>query len=186
MARDTSVLTIPNDTSYLPIVGAYVMAVAAQLGFDEADVADVRSAVDEACTHVIETAFEPGEEQTFAISCQRYPSGLKVTVADKGLPFDPRSIEEYDAHGGLDRKLGGLSLCFRHNRRPRFRLCSRRHISWLSQSSKSNDSCPDSNLSIRRRIRRHTYPRPLLPGSIPFSRMIDMQRLWSETTGCRP
>ena len=108
MARDISVLTIPNDTSYLPTVGAYVKAVAAQLGFDEADIGDIRSAVDEACTHVIETAFEPGEEQTFTISCQRHPSGLKVTVADKGLPFDPRSIEEYDAHGGLDRELGGL------------------------------------------------------------------------------
>jgi hypothetical protein len=38
MARDTSILTIPNDTSYLPVVGAYVMAVAAQLGFDDTDV----------------------------------------------------------------------------------------------------------------------------------------------------
>lgn len=32
------------------------------------------------------------EAQTFTMSCQRHPSGLKVTIADRGLPFDPRSI----------------------------------------------------------------------------------------------
>ena len=108
MPKDTSVLTIPNDTSYLPLVGAYVKAVAAQLGFDSDDIGDIRLAVDEACTHVIQTAFEPGEEQNFSISFERYPSGLRVTIADKGMPFDPRSIQTYDAHGGPDRELSGL------------------------------------------------------------------------------
>jgi RimJ/RimL family protein N-acetyltransferase len=65
-------------------------------------------AVDEACTHVIETAFEPGEEQELVVSCRRAPGGLEVTIADKGLPFDPGSIAEYDARGGLDRDLSGL------------------------------------------------------------------------------
>jgi serine/threonine-protein kinase RsbW len=108
MPKDTSTLTIPNDTSYLPTVGAYVRAEAKRLGFEDADLGDIRLAVDEACTHVIETAFEPGEEQDLAISCQRYPSGLRITIADKGMPFDPRSIKEYDVHGGLDRDFGGL------------------------------------------------------------------------------
>ncbi|MEJ2555673.1 MAG: GNAT family N-acetyltransferase [Anaerolineae bacterium] len=108
MARDTSILTIPNDTAYLPVVGAYMKAVAAQIGFDDADIGDIRLAVDEACTHVIETAFEPGEEQSFTVSCQRYPSGLRVTIADKGMPFDPHSIPAYDARGGPDRELRGL------------------------------------------------------------------------------
>lgn len=108
MVRDSSTLTIPNDLSYLPLVGAYVTAAAGQLGFDKVDSGDVRLAVDEACTHVIETAFEPGEEQELVISCRRSPGGLEVTVADKGLPFDPDSIAEYDAEGGLDRDLSGL------------------------------------------------------------------------------
>ncbi len=108
MPKDTSILTIPNDTSYLPVVGAYVMAAATQLGFDGAHVFDIRLAVDEACAHIIETAFEPEEEQDLTISCQRYPSGLRISIADKGLPFDPRSIKEYDARGGPDRDLTGL------------------------------------------------------------------------------
>jgi anti-sigma regulatory factor (Ser/Thr protein kinase)/RimJ/RimL family protein N-acetyltransferase len=108
MPRNTSVLTIPNDTFYLPIVGAYVTTEAAQLGFQAADIGDIRLAADEACTHIIETAFEPGEEQVFTISCQRNPSGLKITIADQGMPFDAHDIPDYDAHGGLDRELRGL------------------------------------------------------------------------------
>ncbi len=108
MAGHISTLTVPNDLSFLPIVGAYVMAAAAQIGFDDDEVNDVRLAVDEACTHVIETAFEPGEDQDFKIACQRLPGGLRVTVADMGLPFDPGSIEDYDARGALGRDLSGL------------------------------------------------------------------------------
>jgi anti-sigma regulatory factor (Ser/Thr protein kinase)/predicted N-acetyltransferase YhbS len=108
MATHTSTLIIPNDTAYLPVVCAYVKSSAAQFGFDDQDTGDIRLAVDEACTHVIQTAFEPGEEQSLSISCQRYPSGLRITIADKGMPFDPCSIPAYDAHGGPDRELSGL------------------------------------------------------------------------------
>jgi anti-sigma regulatory factor (Ser/Thr protein kinase) len=111
MPKDTSILTIPNDTFYLPIVGAYVTATATQLGFDVGDAFDIRLAVDEACTHIIETAFEPGEEQYLAISCQRYPSGLRIRIADRGLLFDASSIKAYDIRGGPDRDLAGLPFC---------------------------------------------------------------------------
>lgn len=108
MPKDTSVLTIPNDTSYLTIVGGYVMAAAMQLGFDEGAAFDVRLAVDEACAYIIETAFEPGEAQDLVISCQRAPSGLRIRIADKGMPFDPLSIKPYDAGGGPEGDLTGL------------------------------------------------------------------------------
>ncbi len=108
MEKDTSVLTIPNDVAYLSLVRTYVMAAAAQTGFDDADSRAIRRAVDEACAHIIQTAFEPGEEQELSISCQRLPGGLKVAIADKGLPFDPASIKAYDASGGLDRDMSGL------------------------------------------------------------------------------
>ena len=63
MPKDTSILTIPSDPSYLSTVGAYVVAAAAKLGFDDRDTGDIRLAVDEACTHVIQSAFDPEEEQ---------------------------------------------------------------------------------------------------------------------------
>jgi serine/threonine-protein kinase RsbW len=101
-------LTVANDTLYLPIIRACVRAAAGQIGMDEADAADVQLAVEEGFTHVVETAFAPGEAQEIRISCQRSAKGLVVTIADQGLPFDPASIPEYDARGGLDRDLRGL------------------------------------------------------------------------------
>jgi serine/threonine-protein kinase RsbW len=110
MTNDTSTLTIPNDTAYLPVVGAYVTTSALQAGFGEEDAGRIRLAVDEACTHVIETAFEPGEETTFTVTCQRSASGLRVVIADKGMPFNPAAVADYDPQAGLDRELGGLSF----------------------------------------------------------------------------
>jgi serine/threonine-protein kinase RsbW len=108
MQANSTTLTIPNDPSYLPIVGAYVRAAAGRFGMDDADADDVHLAVEEGCLHIIETAFAPGEAQAIAVSCERSPSGLLVTIADQGLPFDPGSIPHYDARGGLDRDLRGL------------------------------------------------------------------------------
>jgi anti-sigma regulatory factor (Ser/Thr protein kinase)/N-acetylglutamate synthase-like GNAT family acetyltransferase len=108
MPKLRATLIVPNDTCYLPLIRAYVKAAAGQIGMDEVDVADVQLAVEEGCTHVIETAFAPGEAQEITVSCQQSAKGLQVTIADQGMPFDPASIPEYDARGGLDRDLRGL------------------------------------------------------------------------------
>jgi len=36
------------------------------------------------------------------------PRALLITIADQGMPVDPRAIPEYDARGGLDRDVSGL------------------------------------------------------------------------------
>jgi len=110
MARNASTLTVPNDTAHLPVIGAYVTACASQFGFSESDASHIRLAVDEACTHVIETAFELGEEATFTVTCQTSEVGLQVIIADKGMPFNPAAIADYDPEAGLDRELGGLGF----------------------------------------------------------------------------
>jgi len=110
MAKDPSTLTVPNDTAYLPVISAYVTASAAQVGFSEDEANRIRLAVDEACTNVIETAFEPGEEATFTVACQRFEAGLRVIIADQGMPFNPAAVADYDPQAGLDRELGGLGF----------------------------------------------------------------------------
>lgn len=110
MAKDTSTLTVPNDTAYLPVISACVTASAAQVGFSEEEASRIRLAVDEACTNVIETAFEPGEKATFTVTCQKSEAGLWVIIADKGMPFNPAAVADYDPQAGLDRELGGLGF----------------------------------------------------------------------------
>lgn len=82
-------LTIPNDSSYLDVATQYVGAIAAKFGFNHRDTTDIERAVSEAVSNVIEHAFEPSESATIEISCERVPLGIKITVQDKGLPFDP-------------------------------------------------------------------------------------------------
>jgi len=87
-------LTIPNDSSYLDITTQYVGGIAAKFGFDHSDTRDIERAVSEAVSNVIEHAFEPSEHATIEISCERVPLGIKITVHDKGLPFDPDQAPE--------------------------------------------------------------------------------------------
>ncbi len=105
---DVSQLTVPNDLSYLPVIGAYTRAIAERAGFAAADVHRIRLAVDEACTNVI-ASFEPGDRQPFTITSRVDSTSLTIAIADKGLPFDPTAVAAYDASGGLDRDTGGLS-----------------------------------------------------------------------------
>jgi serine/threonine-protein kinase RsbW len=105
---DVAQLTLPNDLSYLPVIGAHTRAIAERAGFEEQDVHRIRLAVDEACTNVIES-FEPGETQIFTVISQLDATSLCIAIADKGMPFDLQTIDAYDATGGLERDTGGLS-----------------------------------------------------------------------------
>lgn len=110
MIHNLTVLTIPNDLAYLPPVAAYVKAIGAKVGFTDEVLHRIRLAVDEACTHVIETSFDPGEKATLTISCEESDVGLRVIIADRGIPFNPTAVAEYDPAAGLDRELGGLGF----------------------------------------------------------------------------
>lgn len=109
---DYSVLTIPNELSYLSVAKRYVREVSAKIGFDGEQQEEIEHAVSEAVRNVIEHAFDPSDKEEFSISCERVPTGLRVIVKDKGVPFDPsmdlnnRIVEraagdEADNHRGI-------------------------------------------------------------------------------------
>jgi hypothetical protein len=43
---------------------------------------------------VVEHAFEQQEQATFEVSRERAPLGLKISIRDRGLPFDPQAAPE--------------------------------------------------------------------------------------------
>lgn len=83
-----SQLTIPNDPSYAAVSAKYVAEIAKKIGFTDNDVGEIEQSVRDAVTHVIEYSFEPEERSDVQVSCERVPEGLKITIHDKGLPFD--------------------------------------------------------------------------------------------------
>ncbi len=114
---DFSQIIIPNDQEYRSIARKYVAEVAGKFGFRDADITDVERCVDQAISELIEYSFEPGERATIEVSCERVPQGLKVTIKDRGLPFDPPLAAQKEPDNGSDGrssvrfKILGLKQC---------------------------------------------------------------------------
>ncbi len=84
-----SVLTLPNDLTYMAVAKRYVREVSVKMGFDGHEMDEIDQAVSEAVRTVIGQAFAPWEKGEFSISCERVPTGLRIVLKDKGLPVDP-------------------------------------------------------------------------------------------------
>ncbi len=89
-------LTVPNKIDYLPIIDKTVSTMARKLGFKKQDIAKIKVGLEEAVVHILETAFSPGEETTFDVILQPQTTGLKIILKEMGMPFDPKSVDEYD------------------------------------------------------------------------------------------
>ena len=87
-----SELTVPGDRSYVAVAVAYVGEVSRKLGFGEDQRKKIGLAVEQAVANVMEQTFEPGDRQTFEISCERVPVGLQIVIKERGMPFDPSRI----------------------------------------------------------------------------------------------
>jgi len=80
-----------------------------QLGI-EADVFEVQTAVDEACTNIMKYAYSE-QGGIIIITCELQDNDFVVTIRDKGKPFDPDSVPQPDLGTDLDRrKIGGLGI----------------------------------------------------------------------------
>lgn len=77
-------------------------------GGDARSCGDLKLAVDEACTNVIEHGYA-GSAGTIRLSTARDGGTLTVVVEDRGRPFDPSGIAAPDLSAGWeDRRIGGL------------------------------------------------------------------------------
>ena len=113
-----SELTVPGDRSYVAVAVAYVGEVSRKLGFGEDQRKKIGLAVEQAVANVMEQTFEPGDRQTFEISCERVPVGLQIVIKERGMPFDPSRIPLFQRSDG---RPAGASGAARHSltERPR-------------------------------------------------------------------
>ena len=101
-----SKLSVPNDRLYVPVAVAYAAEISKKLGFEDIQRMEIGLAVDEVINTVMEYAFEPGDRQTFEISCERIPVGLQLVIKEKGMPFDPSRIPAFQPKTQDGRKTG--------------------------------------------------------------------------------
>lgn len=102
-------MIFPGRYESLEKIAEFVKSEAAASGFDRAQIFAVETAVDEACSNIIEHAY--GGEGIGDIQCTCYSDtrGLTIILEDYGQPFDPSEIPEPDLKAPLKyRKPHGL------------------------------------------------------------------------------
>ena len=110
-SSDCIKMTVPGHMSYLPVCQSCVRAFAKKIGFAGPELSDIELSVEEAVSNVIEHAFDPEEAETFDLICRRIPLGLMISIKEKGIPFDPASLPQYDpAALADDASATGLGL----------------------------------------------------------------------------
>jgi len=96
VAQSVYKLTIPSSTRYLEDVRHFVELHALQADLNSAAVEQLKIAVDEACTNVIEHAYRGEGEHQIDIAVIIKPDRLTIRIRDEGDTFDVGEYEEPD------------------------------------------------------------------------------------------
>ncbi|MGE5707672.1 MAG: ATP-binding protein [Bacteroidota bacterium] len=105
--------TFANTTACLHGIRAFVREKAQGMGFGEDDLDRIELAVDEACANVVEHAYPEGQVVEDGLHlCLRLDYGkLTIVIADRGVPFDAKSIQNPDMEEYLaEMRIGGLGI----------------------------------------------------------------------------
>ena len=95
--RNTLKLSVPCDLSYLLIVQSFVREVAQKFGFTGNDLYKIELALEEGVANVMKHAFTDDDEPgTFDVICERVQMGMRIIIKEKGIPFDPRQLPQFE------------------------------------------------------------------------------------------
>ena len=106
-------VTFPGRYESLAEISRYYIQAGKQAGLSDKAVYAVQTAVDEACTNIIDHAY--GGENIGVIECgyEINSNGLIITIQDHGRPFNPEIVPEPDLTSKLEnRRERGLGLYF--------------------------------------------------------------------------
>lgn len=95
-------LVLPNDTAYLPLAQAFVRETAVIYGFKAKELMEMEIALEETIVNVITHGQHFEQNETFEITCERVAKGMKITVHETGIPFDPSQITPYQPSESME------------------------------------------------------------------------------------
>lgn len=102
---------IPGRYENLTEISSLVREAAQETGLNDFAVYAVETAVDEACSNIIEHAYGGENKGDIEFSYEINDDGLKIILVDHGKPFDPDKVPIPDLKGHLrKRKTHGLGL----------------------------------------------------------------------------
>lgn len=89
---------------------------AARHGFSEKEIADIRLAVDEACTNIIKHAYNFDTTKQVGIVISVDASKLMITITDQGKPFDKKKYQKPSLKKQIAQKRrGGMGVHLMRN-----------------------------------------------------------------------
>ena len=107
--------TFPGRYENLEKIAEFVRRNALAAGFSDAAIYAIETAVDEACSNIIEHGYGGEGKGEIECCCDSDDNGFIITLIDQGMPFDPDEASLPDLTAALeDRKAHGLGLYFMH------------------------------------------------------------------------
>lgn len=104
-------LKIPSQVDNLEIIRNFISGVASKVGFNAEDANKIELAVDEACTNVIEHAYENDDSNDIDIAIQLDYQKLSIVVTDRGRSFKFNKVEMPNMDTYLaELRVGGLGI----------------------------------------------------------------------------
>lgn len=73
-------------------ISDFIEQVAKQAKMKESDIYNVKLAVDEACSNIIEHAYGGESKGDIQLTCEVTSDALIIIIKDHGIPFDPESV----------------------------------------------------------------------------------------------
>jgi len=105
--------TFPGRYESLASIGAWIHQAAEDAGFDPAAIYTIETAVDEACSNIIEHAYGGENLGEIECTCILERDALTIILHDKGKPFNPESVDAPNLTASLEeREDHGLGLYF--------------------------------------------------------------------------
>ncbi|NPV45960.1 MAG: ATP-binding protein [Armatimonadetes bacterium] len=110
-AADAGVIEmkVPCDPRFLSVVRLAVAGAAARAGLAVAEIDDVKVAISEACTNVIDHAFvgpAASASATFTVRINVGEGELRLEVLDEGAGFDPKHLPAATVENAAERERG--------------------------------------------------------------------------------
>lgn len=104
-------LIFPARFDQLEIVRQFTTQAAADAGLDERSICSVEMAVDEACSNIIEHAYEGIKDGEIECTCECDTESFTVILRDHGRAFDILKVPAPDLDASLEeRQVGGLGI----------------------------------------------------------------------------
>jgi len=108
-------MKVPAKAEYVGVIRLSVSGIANRMGFNYEDIEDLKVAIAEAVTNVVEHAYKDNETGEVTIGFGVYEDRLEMMVADRGGSFDlkevKRDIGPYQPYESIETlREGGFGL----------------------------------------------------------------------------